>query len=436
MKRFLLLFTALFLYGTANFVQAETSELQSLLDILRDNGTLTQKQYDQLNTASETEGQKGAEETAAVEVGTKGGLDIATYDGSFSFEIGGRLAFDAAFYNQDKNELGDGTELRKAYLKVEGTVFSGWDYEFEIDFSNSEADVKDAYLTYNRFWPARITFGQFKEPFSLEELTTSKYITFMERALPNELAPGRSIGAGLRVPRETWTAAVGLFGEGVADDVDDEGDEGWAVTGRLTYSPIHSETRILHVGAAASYREPDSEKKVKFNVRPESHITDLKYADTGKMKNVDSLVRYGAEAAGVLGPLSLQGEYLLAEINSSHGFEDARFHGWYIYGSWFLTGESRPYKEKKGVFGRVKPRSSKGAVEAAIRYSTIDLSDASITGGETSNITFGLNWYINPQLRFMANYILIDNDDDADADGDVDGNDSPEVFQTRLQIDF
>ncbi|MCP5112033.1 MAG: porin, partial [bacterium] len=172
----------------------------------------------------------------------------------------------------------------------------------------------------------------------------------------------------------------GVFAEAVGDVPADEGNEGWGVTGRLTYAPIRFDTRTLHLGAAASYREPDDEKTVKFNTRPESHITDVKYVDTGKIKVVDTLNRYGLEAAAVFGPFSVQGEYIRTDVNLESGSEDLDFNGWYAYASWFITGESRPYKARKAAFGRVKPRSKQGAWELAARYSTIDLNDGLMAG--------------------------------------------------------
>ena len=129
--------------------------------------------------------------------------------------------------------------------------------------------------------------------------------------------------------------------------------------------------------------------------------------------------------------MSIQGEYIATEVKRENGFENAAFDGAYIYASWFLTGESRPYKAKKGKFGRVKPISKDGfgAWEVAMRYSTLDLNDGVITGGEMDNITFGLNWYANPNVRFMANYIMVDTDEKA-------GNDDPRIFQMRAQVDF
>ena len=419
-----------------DFAHADNTELLELLNILCDNGTITQEQFDKLKRASEGKKQEEREGDIDVKVTTKGGLEIATYDGNFSFELGGRLMIDAGSYDKDKNELGNGTELRRARLDLDGTIFADWGYAFGVDFAGGDADVKNAYVSYDGFWPTQIIVGQFKEPFSMEELSSSKNITFMERALPNEFAPGHHIGIGIDMPRETWTAALGLFGEAFGDDVDDEGNEGWAATGRVTFASIHSDTRALHLGAAASYRKTDSERVVKFNARPESHLTDIKYVDTGKIKYVDGLIKYGLEAAGVFGPLSLQGEYILTEANRRNGFQDAEFRGWYLQGSWFITGESRPYKIDKGVFGQVEPRNKYGAVEVAVRYSTIDLTDDLIMGGEEENITLGLNWYINPQIRLMANYIMVENDEDANADGDAIGDDDPNAFQFRFQLAF
>ncbi len=450
MKCFRLVFATLLLVYSLLASAGDSAALEELFDVLRENGTITQQQYERLIRALEGEaGVAGAvtagedvaeapkDAKAKTKVKTKGGLEVSTKDGAFSFGLGGRLMLDAAFYDEDKNNLGDGTEVRRARLEAEGRLFHDWTYELGVDFASGESDVKDAYIGYEGWWPVSFKMGQFKEPFSLEEMTSSKYITFMESALPNAFAPGRNIGIGAHRYWETLTAAGGLFGEAFdSDGPEDEGNEGWGAAGRLTYSPLHLETQAVHLGAAAEYRKPDDSDEIQFQTRPESHVTDVRYANTGDILEVDNTVKYGLEAAGVWGPFSVQGEYIYTDVNRNSGFEDVSFNGWYTFASWFLTGESRRYRARNGAFGRIKPQHRYGAWELAARYSTIDLSDGPVTGGEEENITLGLNWYINSQLRAMANYVIIDNDDDANDAGNADGNDDPKVFQLRLQADF
>ncbi len=424
-----------FSYLIATPVFAGQEEFYQLLEILLQNGTLTQQQYDSLVAALD-DSAAAADRDQQVQVKTEGGLEASTYDGAFSFELGGRLMVDSAYYQEDQNDLGNGTELRRARLDVEGVLFSDYGYEFGVDFGGGDADVKDAFIEYRGWWPTKVKIGQFKEPFSLEELTSSKYITFMERALPNEFAPGRHVGVGVQSRGDGWTAAAGLFGESFDDDVKDEGDEGWGVTGRVTYAPLRDDRRALHLGAAVSHREPDDTDEIKFNARPESHVTDVKYLNTDDIADVSHINLVGLEAAWVEGPFSLQGEYVAATIDRHAGQSGLDFDGWYVYGSWFLTGESRIYKPKSGKFGRINPVTDSGAWELALRYSSLDLSDNDISGGEAEQITLGLNWYVNPHLRFMANYIIVDNDAAADDAGDLAGDDDPSIFQLRAQLDF
>ena len=411
--------------------------LQELLIILKERGSITEAEYKSIKALVNAEERARDEEGAPeLKIDTKGGVEMTTYDGEFSFELGGRLMIDSVYYNGSESDLGDGTELRRARLEAEGTMFGDWGYEFGIDFADKDADIKDAYLSYEGWHPVKFQFGQFKEPFSLEEMTSSRYITFMERALPNVFAPGRHIGVGATYYGVDWSLAGGVFGEAFDDDVSKEGDEGWGASGRYVYSPWHGDTQALHLAGALSYRKIDDKQEIEYDIRPESHVKGVKFLNTGDIEEAESVLLSGLEAAWVFGPWSLQGEYLRSDVRRAMGNPDASFDGWYLYGSWFLTGESRNYKFDKGGFGRVKPNSKSGAWELALRYSTLDLDDDPIAGGEAKHWTAGVNWYINPNMRLMTNYILVDNNVNADDDGDVNGDNDLGIFQLRMQADF
>jgi phosphate-selective porin OprO/OprP len=418
-----------FALGAAYADQQEDSDL---LIILLKNGTITQEQYDKLQ--KETSGKENHQ--VDIKVTTEGGIQASTYDGKFSFKLGGSFSSDMAFYNEDKNPLGNGTEIRSARIELEGILFSNWNYEYSMDFAGSEVEIKDALIAYKGFASLDLKIGQFKVPFSMEEIGSRKYSTFMERGLPNALAFDRKIGVGANYYGNLWTATAGVFGNAYNQDVADEGDEGWMTSGRFTLVPIHSDTRIFHVGASTAYQVPNDDKEVRFRTRPESHLTNVYYPNTGKIKKVQNTITYGIESAMVYGPFSVQGEYIHSSVNREDDRNPA-FNGGYVFGSWMITGESRNYHFKKGAFGRIKPDRSYGAFELAIRYSVLDLNSAPVLyGGREDNVTLAFNWYLNRNIKVMTNYVLINNDHHATDNGDLYANDDIGVFQARLQIEF
>jgi phosphate-selective porin OprO/OprP len=190
----------------------------------------------------------------------------------------------------------------------------------------------------------------------------------------------------------------------------------------------------VHLGAAGSWRTPDDADTIRFRQRPESHVTDVRLVNTGAI-DADDFTRGGAEAAAVLGPFSLQGEYIGAHVNrQTPGAPDVWFDGWYALGSWFLTGESRAYEFERGAFGNVKPQrvvgqGGIGAWELLARYSNIDLLDEDIEGGEQDDLTIGLNWYPTSNLRLLLNYVRV-----LDVNGGSSARVEPAAFQARAQV--
>ncbi len=370
-------------------------------------------------------------------------VKIASDDGKFETTLGGRIQVDAAWYDEDNVDLNgeNGTEFRRARIFVKGKMYDVWNYKAQYDFAGNGTDMKDAYIGYTGFDFGKIKVGQFKQPFSLEELTSSKYITFMERSLPNAFATGRRIGLGAYNANKTWTWAASVYGREEGDDTD--GDEGYGAGARVTWSPWNEKTKVLHLGGALAWEDPN-DNDLRFRARPESHQTSTRLVDTNDIPEPDDFYKWGLEAATVLGPFSLQGEYMsVAAQTDAPGIDDPDFTGWYAYGSWFVTGESRKYK--KGAFGRVSPtnpvgKGGWGAWELAARYSSIDLDDGDTQGGEEDNITIGVNWYATKYVRFMANYVMVDADPVTQESGlniaAGEDEDEPDIFQLRAQIDF
>lgn len=362
------------------------------------------------------------------EINTKGKLEFKSKDGNFAWGIGGRLHTQGGIYDDDRADSGESTDfhdsatIRRARLDVTATLWKVWQMKLQYDFAGTDsvlAGLRDAWLVYNneKIWPVSAILGQFKENYGLESFSSSNDITFIERAMPSRaFSPpdARRLGFGLITHgHDLWTLHTGFYGRSASGEdiggVELERDDPAVFAGRITLSPIHTEDKIVHLGFAGSYLAPDN--SMRFRERPELNPGTTRLVDTGLMTNVDSVTRIGAEAAAVYGPLSLQGEYMRAEVERKD-LSNPGFDGWYVQGSWILTGEPRIYDFKFGTFKNPKPRSivglgDIGAWEIAFRYSGLDLNNKDVNGGKEENITVGLNWYPTSNFKFMANYVNV-----------------------------
>jgi phosphate-selective porin OprO/OprP len=389
----------------------------------------------------------------------KQGLRLDSGDKSFKLKIGGRIMADFGFISENEDlrldqggghdgDQEDYVEFRRARLYMAGDIYETITFKAQYDFAGGDADFKDVYVGVKKIpYAGTLKIGHFKEPFSLEELTSSKYITFMERSLPLVFAPSRNVGFGVMNTfiDGQMSAALGVFK--TTDDYGEGFYNGeWAITGRLTGTPWFENKgeQCLHVGLSLSYRSNPNDS-FRYRQRPECHGTD-RFVDTGTLVAVgdDNVQTFllGPEVAFVYGPASIQAEYIMANVTGEFGptIEDPSFSGFYVYGSFFVTGEHRAYKQSKAAFDRVKPKNNfsldeggLGALELAVRFSMLDLSDEDIYGGEETNITGGVNWYLNPNMRVMLNYVNASVDELAALN-------SPKgkanIFMMRFQLDF
>ncbi len=383
-------------------------------------------------------------------VTTKDGLLLLqSKDGHFKYLLDARLYLDGAYYSDDDDivDLHSGSEVRRIRFAIKATLWQNWLAEIDFDFAGNEVDIKDAWIGFAGVKNTLFKVGQFRSPFSLEEVTTSRYVSFIERGLPNAFPPGRLLGFGISKWGKNWQASTGIFGQAVGDIDEEEGensDEGFSFVSRFTIAPYLKGDKVFHLGAAYAYRSTDAfTEKVRYRAYDESKMSKIRFLNTGKVKDVDHHELIGLESAFQWGPFHLQGEYMNVSVKRLDSSDelDYTLKGGYVFASFFLTGDSMPYYADAGEFGRVVPRKKWGAIELLARYSWINLNDfdAGVEGGEGKNFTLGLNYYINSNFKFMVNYTHVDHDKYADADGDWDvpeeGYDY-DVFAVRFMVAF
>lgn len=330
---------------------------------------------------------------------------MASDDTGFQWEPKARLHIDYGANDPDVEPMPDGWIVRRATLGLEGQFNSDWSFEVGYGFADdgeirpSDGEFRDVTLEYEGWSAGDVTLGQFKIPFGLEEATSSNDISLIERSLPvDAFAPSRRMGVGFTRERHAYSVRAMVFGSSISGK-----DRGRGAAVRFTLAPVHTRDTVVHFGVAAVTEKPHGE--VDFDTTPESRVADVDLVNTGDLIGVDRINRLGLEGAWRSGPYSVQAEWMRASIKRDGERSDANLDGWYVAGSWVLTGESRPYEG--GEFKGVEPGGPGGAWELTLRYSRINLDDDDVRGGKEHNVTVGLNYYLSEHVRVMLNYIQV-----------------------------
>ncbi len=392
-------------------------------------------------------------------------------DNAFKWWVDARVYLDAAMYmddgemyNMDSDDIGDyedftdkhdalagGFILRRARFALKSQLWNDWYGEIDFDFAEEATAVKDAYISYRGLFggDGRVRIGNFRQPNGLEEVTTSRNLMFMERSQGTEpFVVGRRMGVEVTRWQKQYRVSLSMFGADVEDFVK-EANEQINFAGRVNYAPITTDESTLLLGASYTYQKPtfvgeadeDGERSVssvKFNTRPESNVSDTKFV-YAKIKDVEKYSNFGGELAYVNKRFMVQGEYMMANIDRYEDKESISYSGGYGFVSYFLTDDSHKYDYKDAEFARVTPSSKSGAWELAARYSTVDMNDADAgeENGASTSMTFGVNYYPNPNVKLMLNYGLVDNDEFATGkDDQYNGDYDFSYVQMRFQTAF
>ncbi len=312
---------------------------------------------------------------------------------------------------------GRGDELRRARLYVFGTLgdLSGTLAE---NFEDDDFPLAYAFASYalTDTWSLRL--GQQDEPFSLQDMSGSRFLPFAEAGLNAAISPGDNLGLTALRYGERTSLALGLYGGDFNTGI---GDEGVGITGRATWAPVYEEGRItrggdatrsgvgtqrvdrlLHLGLGASARF-DIEEPFAFSGGGGSVLVDSALTTSPTLEGADRLTRLNLEFAALREAISIQGE-LTGTMVEAPGAEGL-VHGGYLYTTWFLTGERRGYSPSSGQFGRVVPKrpvddGGWGAYEVGGRATYLDLSDLGPEAGAQVQLSALLNVYLTK--RFMV----------------------------------
>ncbi len=490
---------------------AVAADNKALLDLMLKKGVITQKDYnDFVEATKDAEENKAFKEqrldqdmTKAVKYLQKhdkdgavkeNGFGLVSANGEHSINLTGRVHFDSrlnshsfgSFADRDTASLADNFEIRRARIGLNGFLFKDIAYELVTNAVGSNANLIDtAWINYGFNKSAQVRFGRFKQPFSLEELTSSNNIDFMERSYVNQMIPGKKLGVMIHgEPVENMTYAASVY-QNDFNEITNQDNKGREVGGRLTYNlgkSLGSDT-VMHLGVAgttgkyqatltsssntasdasdvtrASFVSFRSEARGMANIYRAQIggplLNDPAYGATADEAMTVKKDLRGLELAYAYGPLKVQGEYVDAAYNASTSVSSGQGHvrAYYTEVMYNVTGEKWSDAYKGGAFGGIKPDSNftanggTGAWQLGLRMSQFDASDISTTGendrvqnsAKAYTITVGLNWLINPNARVMLNYSTTNFDTPVkplDVSGASAGS-SEKMISLRTQLNF
>ncbi len=412
----------------------------------------------------------------------KHGLEIASQNKEFRIHIGGRMQFDSGWYSADQNvqdnidhPYEDGLDFRRARIRLDGTMYYTIDWAMEYDFVNSfdsnnrthtVTSPTDMWVTFREVpWVSNVRIGNQKPPIGFEHLVSSRFLPFMERSYNQDSFYGGAYNGflpGISVFDNWGDDDMGLWHVGLYKPTDNvfsfnahDGD--YLAVGRLTRLAWYEcdGAELLHLGGsvlAATTVEGQITYRTRDAIRSGLSADWPVPATTGRLAG-DTVQFINGEIAGVHGPWTYQGEYLVSYMQGAADIiggvvqptvGTVSYHGGYFQLLYFLTGEHDNYNKATGVFERVIPNnnfyfrrgyvaSGPGAWQVGARYNFLDLNDATLDGGVLHNVTCGLNWFLNPNLKFQFDYFATHRD--AALGGDL-GDGWIHGFGTRMAYDF
>jgi phosphate-selective porin OprO/OprP len=336
-----------------------------------------------------------------------GFLPLPAMAETWETEIFGRAQYDYTGSEGDQSGFAhDRGRIRTARLGLD-LKRGGTKVRLEVARNPSgEAELTDAYVKQalgHSGWSLRA--GQFKTRNSLDEQTSGRFTSFFERAaFTDAFAFDRRAGVQLESNGKRHSVYAGLF----AGNVNDTTFSGThAAAFRYVFTPVLTETELLHLGVSLRWREAD-DQGFRYSQRPFSRDTDP-ILSTPRFAREDLFA--GIEAATIRGPAWLAAEAGVME--AGHGpAGEAVFTGGYLEAGYVLGGH-RTYEHSK--FDRPKvyrpvTEGGPGALVLAVRADWLDMTDSPADGGRMDTIALAADWYATSHIHAGINLYRIEAD--------------------------
>ncbi|MGY1521911.1 OprO/OprP family phosphate-selective porin [Luteimonas sp. A482] len=386
-----------------------------------------------------------------ITLSTDKGASIRSADGKAQLKLGVLAQGDGRFFIGDDAIAHNDTFLwRVLRPTLEGSWGDLVGFRLTPEFAGDSASIVDAWVDLKFSPAATLRLGKSTLPVGLERLQSSSALGFVERGLPSEIAPNRDIGVQLQgsVADSKLGYVLGVYNGAVdgRDSPTTNPDNDFEVAGRLFFEPWKDGDGALSglgfgIGASTGDKHGSGNNFLP-RYRTPGQATFFGYRASAAADGTHA--RWSPQAYWYAGPVGLLGEYIRSSqdvLDTATGARAALDHSaWQLLGSWVLTGEKAAYRGVKPNHPFAPGDDGWGAFELITRYGRLDIDDAAFPlyadpGSAASRATawtVGLNWYLNNNLKLVANYAQ------ADFDGGAAGGDREDekTFFTRAQFSF
>ena len=351
--------------------------------------------------------------------GWQEGFFLQSPDKSFLLRITGQIQVDyRQFINPADTTDIDTFLLRRARLGIEATMLDYYEFRLLPDFAGSSPTITDAYLNVH-YWDAfQFTVGKFKQPVSYEQLIQDRYVPTMERSMIDQLVPARDEGAMIH-GRNLFDKRLDYAVSVSNGEINGNGDtnDGKDVDGRVAVRPFAGGQldwlRRLQVGVSGGTgveNEPVNPNTYKTPATVPWFAYKSGVVADGVRSRLTPELAYFFHSFGFATQYYYQDQELRPSASSAL-LIDVPINGFYVMGTYLLTGEQRfDYTQQIDPicpFDLRMPFSHPGAWEAVVRFSHLEvdskvfatgaanLADPTKYSPAATESTIGFNWYWN-----------------------------------------
>jgi phosphate-selective porin OprO/OprP len=338
---------------------------------------------------------------------------LRSEDGSFDTVLTGYAQFDFRGY-QSGNHPPNTFLARRARLSFEGKLARYYDFKVEGDFADTTSTLlRDFFINIHRVDEFQVRFGQFKEPFSQEELRSDANQDFVERSLVNNLAPSRSPGLMVSgsLNKGVFEYYVGAFnGKGLLA-ANNNGTPETAF--RVRFAPGRNTKSYWGKGIAfgGAFAQGRTFGGTSVRGQTESRSFTFYAPDTVNGK----IVRANGEVTWLIGPASIRAEYDQTNQDRDNlgpggsNLPGVVAKGYVAQATYLLTRENKPdgnraddpVVPRHSLFSNEGGSHGFGAWELKFRYANLQLSNGTAKANRAETFFFGPNWYLNRFVRYV-----------------------------------